>query len=113
MLPTPEHAAFQRIEGMLDAWGRAEAHRGAAPTPAIVDAVSIRRRLRRTAVGAGAAVAILALLTALWLLLRPAGGETIEDDPSGVASTRLIDLRRANPALDARALHLPDPQGRY
>jgi len=113
MLPTPEHAAFERIEGMLDAWVRAEAHRGAAPAPAIADAVATRRRLRRAAVGAGAGVAILALLAALWLLLRPAGTEPIEDDPSGVASTRLIDLRRANPGLDAQTLHLPDPQGRY
>ena len=112
MRPTPDDRAPTRLEQSLDAWGRAAAHdAGGMPAP-LAGAVASRRHARRAQRGGAAlAIVVVALGAIAWLAPDTIDIDVAPDDRPLMASApsaRLIDIRRANPAMDIDDLRLPE-----
>jgi hypothetical protein len=110
MRPTPDPHA-DRLEQTLDAWGRAAGAEASMPA-ALAGAVTARRRVRRAQrAGAVASLAIVVLIVGAVLFpAAPAPSGVERDRPlaAGALSARLIDIQRANRALDPDDLRLPE-----
>jgi len=112
MRPTPDDRAPTRLEQSLDAWGRAAAHDAGDMPGSLAGAVTARRHARRAQQGGAAlAIVVIALGAIAWLAPETGVTDPAPDDRPLVASApsaRLIDIRRANPAMDIDDLRLPE-----